>query len=456
MVEPDDPYMQMKGEELDLHITNLREALGTAKQRRNMLQIENDMISDFAQNTKDEIKELESEIKNLDTKMQDEEDNHSKEVICHLQKVQHFEYEHSKALDDIKQVGDECMNKEDSKHNEVEQANNKQKAEIKDEYDRNEKSHIAEVTQKETELKGQIQYLENDLESNKKTLIQTYERKLKELEAELHLRMKVEIHEIEERKNQHINELMLSDEMSFREMKEYFNDVTRENLDIIKQLHERLDDIKYQISESETIMAKLKENIELTKGPMGNLERDADVLRKIVGLLSNYMMSYRNAKGSLNDLKSRMEKIKADKQKLDERYKKVEQEKNDMYKKFEIAIAQLQGKTENKNIFLEGRLNVFQKELEAKELTLRELVQRSGLDQATVDNICKNMEEAIEAKNSILRNLRYSLAHATKAYNDAIRVYEAKLIEFGIPAEELSLEPLVSSTSTMPAGLVAA
>jgi len=31
LVEPDDPYMQMKGEELDLHIQNLREALGTAK-----------------------------------------------------------------------------------------------------------------------------------------------------------------------------------------------------------------------------------------------------------------------------------------------------------------------------------------------------------------------------------------------------------------------------------------
>ena len=51
------------------------------------------------------------------------------------------------------------------------------------------------------------------------------------------------------------------------------------------------------------------------------------------------------------------------------------------------------------------------------------------------------MEEAIEAKNSILRNLKYSLAHATKAYNDAIRVYEAKLVEFGIPADELGLEP---------------
>jgi len=39
------------------------------------------------------------------------------------------------------------------------------------------------------------------------------------LEAELELRMKVEIHEIEERKNEHINELMMNHETAFREMK---------------------------------------------------------------------------------------------------------------------------------------------------------------------------------------------------------------------------------------------
>ena len=56
------------------------------------------------------------------------------------------------------------------------------------------------------------------------------------LEKELRLRMKVEIHEIEERKNQHINGLMQSHESAFREMKEYYNDITRENLEIIKLL----------------------------------------------------------------------------------------------------------------------------------------------------------------------------------------------------------------------------
>lgn len=41
-----------------------------------------------------------------------------------------------------------------------------------------------------------------------------------------------------------------------------------------------------------------------------------------------------------------------------------------------------------------------------------------------------------------------------QAYNDAIRVYEAKLVEFGIPPEELGFQILETKTSTMPAGLV--
>merc|ERR1712007_388433 len=127
-----------------------------------------------------------------------------------------------------------------------------------------------------------------------------------------------------------------------------------------------------------------------------------------------------------------------------------------MQQKFEQVIMQLKQKANYKNYMLEQKLVTFQRDYDKKELDLRELVQRSGLDTSTIEEICKKMEEAIEAKNSILKNLKYSLAHATKAYNDAIRVYEAKLVEFGIPAEELGLEPLVTNTSTMPAGLVAA
>ena len=52
-------------------------------------------------------------------------------------------------------------------------------------------------------------------------------------------------------------------------------------------------------------------------------------------------MGYRNAQGSLKDLKNRTKKIKTNRAELDEKFKKVEQEKNEMYRKFEIAINQL-------------------------------------------------------------------------------------------------------------------
>ena len=190
--------------------------------------------------------------------------------------------------------------------------------------------------------------------------------------------------------------------------------------------------------------------------PLAKATSDRDTLQKQMSNFTKDVMALRNAKGTLQVLKNREKDLTQKKEDLESKFIQVENEKEDMYKKFEIAIEQLRSRANYKNQVLDEVLAVRQAELEKKEIQLRELVQRSGLDQGHVDEICKKMEEAIEAKNSIIRNLRYSMAHATKAYNDAIRVYEAKLVEFGIPAEELGLELLETQTSNMPAGLVAA
>ena len=43
---------------------------------------------------------------------------------------------------------------------------------------------------------------------------------------------------MEERKNYHINELMKKHEKAFGEIKNYYNDITHNNLDLIKSLKE--------------------------------------------------------------------------------------------------------------------------------------------------------------------------------------------------------------------------
>ena len=73
-------------------------------------------------------------------------------------------------------------------------------------------SYIADVESHEKEKEGLLKDTRDGLEIQKKELLQKYEQKMANLEKELNLRMKVEIHEIEERKNQHINELMINHE----------------------------------------------------------------------------------------------------------------------------------------------------------------------------------------------------------------------------------------------------
>jgi predicted nuclease with TOPRIM domain len=72
----------------------LKEKLAEAKVKRNMIQIEKDMIHDFYHNTRAEIKETEAEVKNFDTEMQKLEEAHRSEIKVYIQKVKHIEYEH--------------------------------------------------------------------------------------------------------------------------------------------------------------------------------------------------------------------------------------------------------------------------------------------------------------------------------------------------------------------------
>ncbi|KAJ1553026.1 Dynein regulatory complex subunit 4, partial [Nowakowskiella sp. JEL0078] len=82
----------------------------------------------------------------------------------------------------------------------------------------------------------------------------------------------------------------------------------------------------------------------------------------------------------------------------------------------------------------------------------------TNIDPAALANLTKRLEEVLDNKNGLIKELQYELAKVMKAYNDMIRVYEAKLTEYSIPVEELGFKPLIITTHTAPnpAGLVAA
>ncbi len=82
----------------------------------------------------------------------------------------------------------------------------------------------------------QITNLRSDFERQAREIEQKYEKKMRALREELDLRRKTEIHEIEERKNSQINTLMKNHEKAFSDIKNYYNDITLNNLALINTL----------------------------------------------------------------------------------------------------------------------------------------------------------------------------------------------------------------------------
>ena len=114
----------------------------------------------------------------------------------------------------------------------------------------------------------EITKLRQSFELQFRQLKEISEKKMKKLREECELRRKSEIHEIEERKNSHINELMNNHERAFSEIKNYYNDITHNNLDLIKTLKEDVAEMKKKEVQNEKLMYEIAQENKRLSDPL--------------------------------------------------------------------------------------------------------------------------------------------------------------------------------------------
>ena len=145
-----------------------------------------------------------------------------------------------------------------------------------------------------------------------------YERKLRQLRDELDIRRKTEIHEIEERKNQQINTLMRNHEKAFSDIKNYYNDITLNNLSLINTLKTEIEEVKRQKERLEKQMAEVQaENRRLAEPLQRAQEQVAELQRAL--------FSYEKDKALLASTKARLHDLQEAHSKLAWQYEVLTQ-----------------------------------------------------------------------------------------------------------------------------------
>ncbi|RTG86802.1 growth arrest-specific protein 8 [Schistosoma bovis] len=398
---------EMTKEELEEHIIRLREELEREREERNYFQLERDKVNTFWEISKQQLEDRSAELRNKEREMEESEERHQLELKVYKQKVKHLLYEHQNNISELKAETATAIRINQEEHLKVQGLLRQDEQNLKIKLRETQLSSEDNVRTLKKEHEHEMHEIRKDFERKMEEQKKIYMKNTKELKEKLDLQRKNELHETEERKNNHINALMRSHEKSYAEMKNYYNDITLNNLALINTLKEQLEE--------------RKKNEE-------RLERRANEIaaenRRLVEPLNK-------AKEENTEMKRQMANYEKDKTVL------KATERNDLYEKFVLAIQEVQQKCGLKNILLEKRLTALTETIEKKEAQLSEVLSASNLDPISMATVSRKLG----------------------AHNDLLLACESKLQQFGIPFEELGFRPLKTTLNTQklghgPAGLV--
>lgn len=241
-----------------------------------------------------------------------------------------------------------------------------------------------------------------------------YQERLMKLETDLELRRKVEIHEIEERKNLHINQLMRSHEEAFEKMRAYYNDVTRGNIEVIKSLKAEVAQRQKKKEENSKLMQSVAEENQRLIRPLKVATEKVESLRADLRDADKHRMSLRNSKARVlvgvtlqqgmnfaaftpalaltQALEQELLDLAKEHKRLRGRFEELQKEKDELYTNFEATVRSLlltilwargspdslqvkavQRRSEFKNLVLESKLSQYEQAFDRKEAQLHEV-----------------------------------------------------------------------------------
>jgi len=429
--------------------------LNKAMKERNYMQLEKDMVNRFYDITKQEVKQIDADLLNMDRQMEMLERDHRVHIKVHEQKVQNLEYEHKNSKRTVTQEGDMGIQKERDIHTDNVMRMNREKIDIKRELKDQQLANEEDVKMLRSGFNKALGKLRETFEQNHRQLETQYEEQVEQLKIDLELKAKVEVHEIEERKNQHINELLFNHQEAFDEIKTYYNDITHDNLQLIRELKDEITGMREREKTNQKRMALLtQENKDLSEPLLKKQEEQRELEEKLKSYTKD-KMALKNLKAHNKQLEERTSEAKSEYRGTEEKFRKIEKERDDLYRRFQKAVREIQRRAElGKNSVLEKKLEVLQGQFDQKQAELTQVLAAAKLDPSVVASVTKKLEQALGAKNRQIKELQYQVHQCTKAYNDTIRVYESKLPSLGIDPEEIGFEPIQTATSLMPARLV--
>ncbi|XP_065156662.1 LOW QUALITY PROTEIN: dynein regulatory complex subunit 4-like [Atheta coriaria] len=448
----------MTREQLEIFALKIKEENEREREERNFFQLERDKLRTFWEITRNELEEAKAKLRNKDRQIEESSEKNEEELKFYKQKVKHLQYEHQLNLTDAKAEAMVSIKLARDDHAVQERELLRDKRELKAKSREQEMANQDHIKNLKLQFSEELYNARQEFETQTKEIELKYEKKFNQLREELGVQHKMEMTEVEERKNTQISDLIQGHEKSFNEMKNYYNDITLNNLALISSLKDQMEILRKQNERmGKQVQDLVSENKKL-KDPLHQaLAEVVEFKRQLVNYEKD-KISLQNTKAKLAATKKELNELRWAGDAMELRYERIEAERNELQLRFTKAILDLQRKTGTKTALMAHRIEVLMEHAERRECVISELTE-SPEQRHTINS---KIENILAKKRQKISDLQYELAKIAKAHDDLIYSYESKLKQYGIPEAELGFVPLrlvpegQGAPSRGPAGLVTA
>jgi chromosome segregation ATPase len=248
---------------------------------------------------------------------------------------------------------------------------------------------------------------------------------MKQLEDDLELRLKVDIHELEERKNLHINKLMKTfDEKMDAWKKENIAQI-QENIKLIKQNKENLENLKADNKTLKAELDALAENKKILEIQLAEAKKQNAIILNRLAKYYNQEINMKNMNVKILSLRKKCQETVDKTREIEAKKEALTKEISELKRKFEDAINKFKQRAEYKNNVLDQHIQQlklnYEKREEEIDAILRQIDQlaseqetESDFGRKVISDMMENIRNVLMTKTQIIKNLKYSLALATK------------------------------------------
>ena len=391
---------------------------------------------------KKRLEDMRARLRNKERELQDLEEKHQVEIKLYKQRLKHLLHEHQHDLGS-KRVEAEValkMAQDDDRESE---------SDVKD--DRRvltlalrelEMSHEEYIRGLKREQDQRVTTLRHEFERKANDIQKAFDARIKKTREELDKRRKEEIKSIEERKLAMVDHLISEHAKAFTDIKNYYNDITHNNLDLIKS---QKDEVKELEAEERADLVRLHEkqaeNRKLA-APLKRMQEDVVRLRSELEEYRKEKAEMRRVKAALVVVEGSMSTLKWENETMMQRFAELKKERDELRNNLRASIFEVKQKSVFRNLLLEKKLAAMHHIQEEREAQLNEVLARANLEPSILGQVRGNIEDVLQRKNSEARRLQSEVARLQAMQEQLKSAVVSKMSEYGLASTELGFTPV--------------